>query len=100
LLVDRREDLVAQRTSTMNRFWWRVHELDPTRCPMPLHSIKPRQALGAWLDSEPGLIAELAREELEDINRQTEQIKAMTKRIQVRVRAVAPTLLARQAATS
>jgi transposase len=31
LLVDRREDLVAQRTSTINRLLWRVHELDPER---------------------------------------------------------------------
>jgi transposase len=33
LLVDRREDLVAQRTSTINRLRWRVHELDPERAP-------------------------------------------------------------------
>ena len=33
LLVDRREDLVGQRTSTINRLLWRVHELDPERAP-------------------------------------------------------------------
>ena len=33
LLVDRREVLVAQRTSTINRLLWRVHELDPERAP-------------------------------------------------------------------
>ncbi len=31
LLVDRREDLVAQRTATINRLRWRLHELDPER---------------------------------------------------------------------
>ena len=29
LLVDRREVLVAQRTATINRLRWRIHELDP-----------------------------------------------------------------------
>ena len=36
LLVDRREDLVAQRTSTVNRLSTRVHELDPSRAAKPL----------------------------------------------------------------
>jgi hypothetical protein len=33
LLVDRREDLVLQRSATINRFLWRVHDLDPERSP-------------------------------------------------------------------
>jgi transposase len=33
LLVDRREDLVGQRTSPINRFLDRVHELDPAQNP-------------------------------------------------------------------
>ena len=35
LLVDRREVLVAQRTATINRLRWRIHELDPERAPKP-----------------------------------------------------------------
>ena len=35
LLVDRREDLVGQRTSTINRLSGRVHELDPSRAAKP-----------------------------------------------------------------
>ena len=35
LLVDRREVLVAQRTATINRLLWRIHELDPERAPKP-----------------------------------------------------------------
>jgi transposase len=31
LLVDRREDLLEQRTATINRLLWRLHELDPDR---------------------------------------------------------------------
>ena len=42
----------------------------------------------------PGLIAELARDELADITRLTETINAMAKRIGERTRAIAPVLLA------
>src|SRR6195952_607323 len=96
LLVDRREVLVAQRTSTINRLLWRVHELDPERAPKPgsLDLAKHRRILGDWLDSRDGLVAELARDELADITRLTEAINALAKRIGVRVRAVAPALLA------
>ena len=71
LLVDRREDLVAQRTSTINRLLWRVHELDPERAPKPrsLDLAKHRQLLGEWLSTQPSLVAELARDELADITR-------------------------------
>jgi transposase len=96
LLVDRREVLVAQRTATINRLRWRVHELDPERAPVPasLDRAKHRQLLGAWLATVPGLVAELARDELADITRLTEAINALAKRIGSRVRAVAPALLA------
>jgi transposase len=86
VLVDRREVLVAQRTSTINRLLWRVHELDPSRAPKPrsLDLAKHRRLLGDWLVNQPGLVAELARDELADIARLTAE----------RVRTVAPTLLA------
>jgi transposase len=96
LLVDRREDLVVQRTSTINRLLWRVHELDPERAPKPrsLDLAKHRRLLGDWLATQPGLVAELARDELADITRLTEAINALAKRIGDRVRTVAPALLA------
>jgi transposase len=96
LLVDRREDLVAQRTSTINRLLWRVHELDPERAPKPrsLDLAKHRRLLGEWLANQPGLVAELACDELADIIRVTQTIDALTKRIGDRVRQVAPALLA------
>ena len=95
LLVDRREDLVAQRTSTINRLLWRVHELDPARAPKPasLDLAKHRRLLSEWLATQPGLVGELARDELADITRLTEAINALAKRIGERVREVAPTLL-------
>jgi len=96
LLVDRREVLVAQRTATINRLRWRIHELDPERAPKPasLDQAKHRVALAVWLDTVAGLVAELAREELADITRLTEAINALAKRIGERVRQVAPALLA------
>ncbi len=96
LLVDRREHLVAQRTSTINRLLWRVHELDPAHAPKPrsLDVAKHRNLLCQWLASQRGLVAELACDELADITRLTETIDALTKRIGDRVRRVAPRLLA------
>jgi len=96
LLVDRREVLVSQRTATINRLRWRVHELDPERSPAPrsLDLAKHRRLLQQWLDTQHGLVAELARDELADITRLTEAINALAKRIGERTRAVAPTLLA------
>lgn len=96
LLVDRREDLVAQRTATINRLLWRVHELDPEHAPKgrSLDLAKHRGLLGAWLDTQAGIVAELARDELADITRLTETINALAKRIGERVRVVAPVLLA------
>lgn len=95
LLVDRREVLVAQRTATINRLRWRIHELDPERAPKPasLDLAKHRGLLAAWLDTVSGLVAELARDELADVTRLTEEINALAKRIGDRVRRVAPALL-------
>ncbi len=95
LLVDRREVLVAQRTATINRLLWRVHELDPDHAPKArsLDLAKHRRILGDWLTTVPGLVAELARDELADITRLTEIINALAKRIGQRVRDVAPALL-------
>jgi transposase len=95
LLVDRREVLVAQRTATINRLLWRIHELDPERAPKPrsLDLAKHRRLLGEWLDTVDGLVAELARDELADITRLTEVINTLAKRIGARVRQVAPMLV-------
>ena len=96
LLIDRREDLVAQRTATINRLRQRVHELDPAAEPKlgSLHRAKPCAALAAWLHTQQGLLAELAGDELADVVRLTEAIDALAARIGQRVRRAAPTLLA------
>jgi transposase len=96
LLVDRREVLVAQRTATINRLLWRVHELDPERAPKSrsLDLAKHRRILGEGLVTVPGVVAELARDELVDITGLIESINALAIRIGDRVRRVAPALLA------
>jgi transposase len=96
LLVDRREVLVAQRTATINRLLWRVHELDPERAPKvrSLGLAKHRNNLAGWLMTLDGLLAELARDELADVTRLTEVINGLAERIGERVTAIAPALLA------
>jgi transposase len=96
LLVDRRDDLVQHRTAVIQRLLWRIHELDPA------YHLKPGQvkwtptqeALGGWLAVQPGLVAELARDELAEIVRLTPIIRTLEKRIRTRIREVAPSLLA------
>jgi transposase len=98
LLVDRREDLLGQRTATTNRLLWRLHELDPeaTVAPSalsyPLHQDTTRELLA----DHHGLVAELARAELDDITRITQDARALEKRISQSVRLAAPSLLALQ----
>ena len=96
LLVDRREDLVVQRTSTINRFLGRIHELDPDHSPKKgsMDRVKTHNALAGWLSTLEGIVAELAADELADIVRLTVMINALATRIGVAVQAVAPTLLA------
>jgi transposase len=95
MLVDRREDLVGQKVATINRLLWRVHELDPAYLkPINWHRKKTRQTMETWLAPHAGLLAELARDELADINRLSGVIDELGARIAERVRIVAPTLLA------
>ena len=96
LLTDRRDVLVAQRTSAINRLRWNVHELEPgrERQPRTLNAATHQQALRGWLDTVPGLVCELARAELDDVIRLCAEITALARRIGERVREVAPSLLA------
>jgi transposase len=96
LLTDRRDVLVAGRTAAINRLRWHVHELDPERGPASraLRSVKSRQVLQDWLNTQSGLVAEMARAELADIVRLTSEINALEKRLSDTAEAVAPALLA------
>jgi len=94
LLVDRREDLIRQRVATINRMLNRIHQLDPAWSkPRNWDARKPREVLEAWLDTQAGLLAELAREEFQEMSRLTDAAQEMARRIGERVRVAAPALL-------
>ena len=95
LRVDRRDDLVKQRTATINRLLWRVHELDPAMTPpaRSMHLNKHQKVLAEWLQTQPGVVAEIARQELVEVIELTTKINAEKKTITALVAKVAPTLL-------
>ena len=62
LLVDHREDLVAENTRHINRLRWHLHELDPTWDPpaKSLGSLRRLNATAQRLADFDGLVAELS----------------------------------------
>src|SRR4051794_18060313 len=95
LLVDHRDDLVAQRTQVINRFRWHLHRIDPTVDPAPssLNRAKSRQQLSEFLAGRSGIDARLARELLADIDVVTVRVNALEKEIAVLAGVQAKTLL-------
>lgn len=98
LLVDRRNTLIEQRSAAICRLLWRIHELDPTHITTrpALDTKKRRNELTEWLAGQPGIVAELARDELDDITRASDTVALLTRRIGSRVRELAPGLLTLQ----
>jgi transposase len=93
-LVDRREDLVLQRVGLMNRVCWRIHLVDPSQpTPTRLDKRVRRAALAKYLRTRSGLLAELAREELEDLEYLSRRIDSLTERIVDRVNGLESSLL-------
>lgn len=83
LLIDRREDLVGERTRQINRLRWHLHELDP-EFDVPVKGfaiVKQRRRVAGWLDGRDGLVAELARDILADIDTGSSRIDDLEKRI-------------------
>jgi transposase len=96
LLVDRREDLIKHRTATICRLLWRVHELEPSWAPKAksLDLAKHQQLLAARLEGLPGVVAELARDELADVIGLTRRVNDLERRISALAAEAAPSLLA------
>jgi len=96
LLVDHREDLVAERTRAQNRLRWHLHELDPGNEPGPrsLDRAIVLRALDERLEGVEGTVARIARELVGRIRDLTRTIDALEREITRLVREVAPTLLA------
>lgn len=95
LLVDRREDLVAERTRMINRLRWHLHEIDPDLAPPAgaLDRTVVVETLAARLAGIDGLVAQIAGEVLTDIAVRNTQITALERRITALVRAESPALL-------
>lgn len=96
LLVDHREDLVAERTRAINRLRWHLHELDPGWDPRP-RSLARRTnvaAVAARLAGMDGMVARIAAGLAARIGALTAEVNALEREIAARVRALAPSLLA------
>jgi transposase len=96
LLVDHREDLVAERTRHINRLRWHLHELDPALDPKPraLCTYKCLDATMERLKAFETMVARIARDLVERIGSLTADIKALEREITTKTAAIAPTLLA------
>ena len=93
LLLDRRRDLVDQRVAATNRLRQRLHLIDPTvQQPAKLHRPATRDSLLLYLTELHGLIATLARQELSDVDRFSQNIDELTRQIGARVRDTGTTL--------
>jgi transposase len=97
LLVDHRDDLVAERTAMINRLRWHLHRLDP-ELDLPARGLDKPTRL-AWLAEHltahhQGLVAELAGELVGYIRERTTRIRALERELATRTRRLAPRLLA------
>jgi transposase len=95
LLVDHREDLVAERTRSVNRLRWHLHELSPGVEPSArtLNRKHVLASLEARLAGIDGTVAHIARDLLERVRELTTAIDALEREISDLVRGQAPMLL-------
>jgi transposase len=96
LLVDHREDLVAERVRIMARLRWHLHELDPSWEPAPrsLDRAKTWTIIEARLAGVEGLVARLARNLIGRCRQLTIEINALHTEITAIITPLAPALLA------
>ena len=96
LLVDHREDLVAERTRVINRLRWHLHELDPSLQPPTRALWRPKHlsALKQQLGAQTGLVARLARELIDRCQQLSVQIASLETELDTLIQTLAPGLLA------
>ena len=96
LLVDHREDLVAERTRCINRLRWHLHELDPSWDPRArsLTRLIHLDAVAARLAGMHGPVARIAAEIVADVRQLTIRERALEREITALIETLAPTLLA------
>ena len=95
LLVDHRDDLVAERTRAQNRLRWHLHELDPGSEPgaRSLDRVVVLAALERDLAAAPGTVGRIARELVVRIRALTREINDLEREIGRLVTDLTPTLL-------
>jgi transposase len=96
LLVDHRDDLVAERVRIMGRLRWHLHELDPGWEPAPrsLDRATTWTVIEARLVGVEGVVARLARTLVQHCRDLTVEINALHAEITALVTPLAPALLA------
>ena len=96
LLIDHREDLVAERTRAQNRLRWHLHELDPGSEPgaRSLDRTIVLVALERDLAAAPGTVGRIARQLVAQIRALTATINDLEREIGRLVADLAPSLLA------
>ncbi len=96
LLVDHREDLVAERTRAQNRLRWHLHELDPGNEPAAraLDRTVVLDRLEHNLATSPGTVGRIARDLVVRIRALTATINDLEREIARLVSELAPSLLA------
>jgi transposase len=96
LLVDHREDLVAERTRVIGRLRWHLHELDPAWEPNArgLDRTSAYDTIQNRLQGVEGTVARLARSLVERCRGLTAEIDQVHAEITTLVQQLAPTLLA------
>jgi transposase len=95
LLVDHRDDLVAERTRVQCRLRWHLHEIDPTLEVRP-RGLRHRPAVrevAERLAGTEGLVAEIARELLTRNAELNHRIDELERQIKLLVEVQAPSLL-------
>lgn len=95
LLLDHREDLVAERTRIINRVRWHLHGLDPALelSAGDLTCVKPVERLLARVDGLEGVEAQILRELLPRLIELTTTERRLEREIAARVAPLAPSLV-------
>lgn len=95
LLVDHRDQLVAERTRVINRLRWHLHELNPGIDPpaRSLVRIRHLNTVAAHLAGDDHLVARLARDLVARCRELTEQILELERELTKLVADLAPGLL-------
>jgi transposase len=96
LLVDHREDLVAERTRFVNRLRWHLHELDPSWDPAArsLTRYKNLDVIAERLAGHEGPVARIAVDIVSHARDLTVRERALEREITALVAHLAPALLA------